>query len=207
MMAEAMVQALEDTPPPPPSRRRRRLVGAVVAVIVLAAAVGVFLVHRSVSRELLTATEGNTIGAFPGERVDDAFGERDVVQVAYQHGGTYTFEFTINNPSRWDVRISDFPLARDLGMLRPVNVAIDTTPFEGPDRTFTAFHPFTVGAGDAAIVQVRTRFANCDRFDSGNSATVESLPVRYRTLWATRTSDLELPTAIQVDAPQTCPAS
>jgi hypothetical protein len=191
---------------PPVHQRHRRLVAGAALVALLAMAVGVLLVHRAVSRDLLTATEGNAIGAFPGERVDDLFGERDVVQVAYQHGGTYTFEFTINNPTRWDVRVSEFPLPRHLGMLRPANLAIDTTPFEGPDRTFTAFHPFTIGAGEAAMVRVRTSFANCDRFDPGNSTTLESLPVRYRALWASRTSAIELPTAVQVDAPKTCPA-
>jgi hypothetical protein len=130
-----------------------------------------------------------------------------VVRVTYQHGETYTFEFTINNPTRWNVRVSDFPLTPDLGMLQPADFAIDTTPFDGPDRTFTPFRPFTIRAGEAAMVQVRARFSNCDHYGSDSGSTLESLPLRYRVLWATRTSHLELLTHIQVDAPETCPGT
>jgi hypothetical protein len=177
----------------------------VVAVVLVAAAVGAFLVHRSVTRELLTATEGNAIGTFPGEDVDDSFGERDVVKVTYQHGETYTFEFTINNPTRWNARVSGFPVTPDLGVLRPVSFAIDTTPFDGPDRTFTPFRPFTIRAGGAAMVQVQARFSNCERFDPGHSSTLVALPMRYRALWARRTHSVDLPTAVQVNSPDNCP--
>jgi hypothetical protein len=205
MMTETMTRSLDETPAPARTGRRRRLLAASVAVVVVAAAVGGFLVHRSVTDDLLTATEGNAISSFPGEDVDE--GERDVVKVTYQEGGTYTFEFTINNPTPWNVRVSDFPLTPDLGMLQPFNFAIDATPFDGPDRTFTPFRPFTIRAGEAAMVQVQAHFANCDRFDPGHSATQVALPVRYRALWATRTSDIELPTFVRVDASEICTTS
>jgi hypothetical protein len=203
-MTEAMTRTLEEVPVPAQTGGRRHLLTAVVSVVLVAAAVGAFLVHRSVTRQLLTATEGNAIGAFRGEDVDDTFGERDVVKAIYEDGGTYTFEFTINNPTRWDVRVSDFPLTPDLGMLQPVSFAIDTTPFDAPDRTFTPFRPFTIRAGEAAMVQVQARFSNCDRFDPDSSSTLVALPVRYRALWATRASDIELPTFVRVDAPENC---
>jgi hypothetical protein len=187
--------------------QRRRLLGVVVGLLVLAVAVGLVLVHRSITGDLLTATTGTRISAFPGERVDEPFGERDAVEVAYRHGETYTFEVTVNNPTRWNVRVSGFPLTPDLGVLQPVDFSIETTPFDGPDRTFTPFRPFTIRAGEAAMVQVRARFSNCDRFDPGHSSTVMSLPLRYRALWATQTRALELPTFIRVDAPEACLAS
>jgi hypothetical protein len=204
MMTEAMTRTLHE---PPTSARipRRRLPAAVLTVGLLAVVVGLFLVQRSITGDLLTATSGNRISAFPGERVDEPFGERDAVEVAYRHGETYTFEVTINNPTRWNVRVSDFPLTPDLGMLQPVDFAIDTTPFDAPDRTFTPFRPFTIRAGEAAMVRVRTRFANCDRFDPGHSSTLVALPVRYRALWATQTSNIELPTFVRVDSPEDCP--
>jgi hypothetical protein len=204
MMTEAITRSPEESPAPAQKGGRHRLLTAVVAVVLLAAAVGAVLVHRSVARELLTATEGNAIGAFPGDDVDDTFAERDVVKATYQEGEAYTFEFTINNPTRWSARVLDFPVTPDFGMLQPVSISIDTTPFDGPDRTFTPFRPLTIDAGEAAMVRVHTRFADCERFDPGHSSTLAAIPVRYRALWATQTTDIELPTFIRVDAPDNC---
>jgi hypothetical protein len=82
-------------------------------------------------------------------------------------------------------------------MLQPVALSVDTSPFDSPDRTFTPFRPFTIGAGKSAMIQVKARFANCDHFGPGHSSTLVALPMRHRALWATGTRSVDLPTAVR----------
>ena len=185
-------------------RRRRRLL-AVAAVLALVATTGVVLLHRSITGDLLSSDSG--MGAFPGEDVEEPFQERDEVQVSYEHNGGYTFAFSLRNESRWAVRVVGFPVAPDDSMLQPMAFSVDTTPSEVPIQTSTRFRPFTIDPGDFVVVQVEARFANCDRYGPNSAATLVSLPVQYRALWATRTRWVDLPTAVRVPAPETCPAS
>jgi hypothetical protein len=128
-----------------------------------------------------------------------------VVEVAYDHGAAYSFDFTLTNDSRWPVRVVGFP--RFDSLLRQVAVAVDTTPFDDPTNEFVRFRPFTLGRGDSAIVRVNTRFANCEHFGPGSLATITAVAVRSRVLWATRTRFVDLLTGIQVPAPPagSCP--
>lgn len=203
MMTEATTRAPELLPAPAP-RRRTRLVPVALAVLLLAGAVGVFLVHRSVTRPLLSGN--GSMGRFPGEDVESNFDEREEVRVDYQNGGTYTFEFSLRNESRWPVRVVDFPIDDDgLGLLEPFGFAVDTTPLEGPTRTFVPFSPFTIDPGEEALVEVQARFQGCEHYGADTFATLLALEVRYRALWATRTRFVDLPVGVQVPAPDSCP--
>jgi hypothetical protein len=185
-----------------PRQGVRRILAVGVALFLFA---GIVLLHRSVTGDLLSNDGG--MSAFPGEDVVEPFREGDEVQVNYQHNGRYTFAFTLQNESRWAVRVVGFPVTSDASMLQPVAFSVDTTPSEVPLQTPTRFHPFTIDPGNSALVQVEARFANCEGFGADTSSTLVSLPVRYRALWATRTRWIDLPTAVQVPAPESCPTS
>jgi hypothetical protein len=176
-----------------------------VAAFALAATTGVVLMHRAVTGDLLSSDSG--MSAFPGEDVEEAFQERDEVRVNYEHNGGYTFAFSLRNESRWAVRVMGFPVAPNDSMLQPVAFFVDTTPSEVPIQASIPFQPFTIDPGDSVLVQVEARFANCDRYSPNSASTLVSMPVQYRALWATRTHWIDLPTAVRVPAPESCPAS
>ncbi len=189
----------------PPPRRRLR------AVLLLATLAGVaiagLLVDRAMTAEHLST--GNGMNRFPGEPVDDPFDDEErVVEVAYRHGAEYSFDFTLTNDSRWAVRVLGFPRSRGESLLRQVGVDMDTTPFEEATETFVRFRPFTLKGGGEAVIRVHSRFANCEHYGPGSSATITAVAIRSRVLWATRTHFVDLPTGVQVAAPPagSCPA-
>lgn len=107
-----MTETIVHHEPPEASkpRHRRRVLCVALAFAILASALSAFLVHRSITGELLSG-DGRT-GRFPGEPLEADFGERPDVRVPYQSGGTYTFEFSLRNHSSWAVRVVDSSAAR-----------------------------------------------------------------------------------------------
>jgi hypothetical protein len=181
--------------------RHRRLLVVLISLAVLGA--GLLGLQWSVSRMLLSTDSGPS--SFPGAQVQGRVAAGDEIRVAYQHGAPYEFAFTVTNYSRWPVRILDFPAFDDLLSQRAVD--LDWTPLAG--ENWRPFHPFTLGSDDSVLIRIRTEFAHCDRYSTGGSDSVHGVPIRYRTLWLTRTRFLDLPTTINVPAPARggCPVS
>ena len=184
---------------PPEPASRRTVLSIVLAATLIVALVAAVVVHRSISGEFLAAD--GAYSRFPGETVEDPFSDDDEreAEVPYRHGEEYSFEFTLVNHSRWPTRILGFP-ASDGGLLRQTAVAVKDTPFVD-DAGFRPFHPFTMASGESMVVRVRGRFEGCADFEPDSFAGLTAVAVRHRTLWATRTHFVDLPTGIQVPAP------
>lgn len=191
----------------PESRARRRALlpliaaGAALVVALLVALV----INRSITGEFLVA--GGDYDRFPGEYVGRPVGyDRPRVTVAYQPGEEYSFDFRLENESRWATRILEFP-GSGSGLLRraAVDIREDLSDDDDDDDVFTPFRPFTLESGEAVVVRITSRFERCGSFATIGADVVEDVAIRHRTLWATRTDRVDLATAINVPVPEVCP--
>jgi hypothetical protein len=188
--------------PEPSSRRRALFLPLLVAGAVVIALVFAIVIHRSITSGFLFA--GGTFDRFPGEPVERRLGDdRSQVLVAYRQGEEYSFDFRLENESRWATRILGFP-GSGSALLRRTSVDIRED-LSDDDAVFTPFHPFTLGSGESVVVRIISRFEGCGSFVTIGADERRAAAVRHRTLWATRTDSVDLPTTIRIPAPELCP--
>jgi hypothetical protein len=192
----------DPTAPLERSARSRALLPLIVVVALVVALLVPIVIHRSITSESLFA--GGTFDRFPGERVEQQLGDdRPQVMIAYRQGEEYSFDFRLENESRWATRIVEFP-GSGSGLLRRTSVDIRED-LSGDDAAFTPFRPFTLESGEAVVVRITDRFEGCGSFVTIGTDVVRDVDIRHRTLWATRTDSVDLATVINVPVPEACP--
>jgi len=132
------------------------------------------------------------------EQVDstDQSDPRPTEQVHYVDGRTITFGFSITNGGHWGVTVTGFSESTG-GLLED---------FAFQDEG-SAFKPFALRPGAGRGITVTARFANCEAYATGTSATLESVFVRFTIFGLRRTADIPLSQKIAVLSPSNadCP--
>jgi hypothetical protein len=186
-----------------PVSRWKARAWALVAYLVVLAAVGSIVFFALRYQPLSTAN-------FASDAVPQA-GE-NVVNVAYTNGGTFAFGFLVVNDGPLPVKIQKIQLTGRNQLLIPVRLETAGKRYAGSlgegDPSLEKFLPFTLAGDDRRWVVARTRFANCGRFEAGDSQTYTQFQVTYSVLGLTKHAWVSLPKDIRVDSPPdvACPA-
>jgi hypothetical protein len=182
--------------------RWKALFWALVAYLVVAAGVAgivLFAVRYqplSVANFASTATESG-----PG-----------MIRLEYANGGTFSFGFLLVNDGPLPMKIERIQLTGQNELLIPVR--LETAPKRDAgslgvgDSDLDKFIPFTLDGGDRRWIVVRTRFANCGRFEADAFETYTQFQVTFGALGLTKHAWVPLPREIRVDSPPdyACPA-
>jgi hypothetical protein len=186
-----------------PATRWRARAWALVAYLVVLAAVGAIVLFALRYQPLTTAN-------FASDPVPQV--EANVVRVGYTSGGTFAFGFLVVNDGPLPVKIQKIQLIGRNQLLVPVRFETAGKRYAGSlgesDPSLEKFLPFTLAGGDRRWVVARTRFANCGRFEAGDSQTYTQFQVTYSVLGLTKHALVSLPKDIRVDSPPdfACPA-
>jgi hypothetical protein len=135
-----------------------------------------------------------------------------MVRVAYGNGGTFSFGFLLVNDGPVPLKIQRIQLTGQKELLIPVRLETAAKRDAGSlgvgDPDLEKFIPFTLDGGDRRWIVVRTRFANCGRFEADAFETYTQFEVTYTTLGLTKHAWVSLPKDIRVDSPPdyACPA-
>jgi hypothetical protein len=135
-----------------------------------------------------------------------------MVRVAYTNGGTFSFGFMLVNNGPVPLKIQRIHLTGQEELLIPVRLETATKRYAGSlgvgDPNLEKFIPFTLDGSDRRWIVVRTRFANCGRFEADAFETYTQFQVTYGVLGFTKHAWVSLPKDIRVDSPPdyACPA-
>jgi hypothetical protein len=135
-----------------------------------------------------------------------------MVRVQYTSGGTFSFGFMLVNDGPVPLNIQRIQVTGQDELLIPVRLETATKRYAGSlgvgDPDLEKFVPFTLDGSDRRWIVVRTRFANCGRFEADAFVTYTQFQVTYRVLGFTKHAWVSLPKDIRVDSPPdyACPA-
>ena len=135
-----------------------------------------------------------------------------MVRVEYTNGGTFSFGFMLVNEGPVPLKIQRIHLTGQDELLIPVRLETATKRYAGSlgvgDPDLEKFIPFTLDGSDRHWIVVRTRFANCGRFEADAFETYSQFQVTYSVLGFTKHAWVSLPKDIRVDSPPdyACPA-
>ena len=136
----------------------------------------------------------------------------NMVRVEYANGGTFSFGFLLVNDGPLPLKIQRFKLTGQDELLIPVRLETATKRYAGSlgvgDPDLDKFVTFTLDGSDRRWIVVRTRFANCGRFEADAFETYTQFQVTYSVLGFTKHAWVSLPKDIRVDSPPdyACPA-
>jgi hypothetical protein len=135
-----------------------------------------------------------------------------MVRVEYANGGTFSFGFLLVNDGPVPLKIQRIQVTGQNELLIPVRFETAAKRDAGSlgvgDPSLDKFIPFTLDGGDRRWIVVRTRFANCGRFEADAFETYTQFQVTYGALGLTKHAWVSLPKDIRVDSPPDygCPA-
>src|SRR5262245_53985708 len=138
--------------------------------------------------------------------------DQNMVRVAYENGGTFSFGFLIVNEGQLPVRIQKIQVTGQNELLVPVRVETAAKRYAGSlgegDASLERFLPFTLAGTDRRWIVIRARFGNCGRFAAGSFETYTRFQVTFTVLGLTKHVWIPLPKDIGVDSPPdyACPA-
>jgi len=136
----------------------------------------------------------------------------NMVRVGYANGGTFSFGFLLVNDGPLPLKIQRIQLTGQDELLIPVRLETAAKRDAGSlgvgDPDLEKFIPFTLDGGDRRWIVVRTRFANCGRFQADAFETYTQFQVTFGALGLTKHAWVPLPKDIRVDSPPdyACPA-
>jgi hypothetical protein len=136
----------------------------------------------------------------------------DMIRLEYANGGTFSFGFLLVNDGPLPLKIQRIQLTGQDELLIPVRLETAAKRDAGSlgvgDPDLEKFIPFTLDGGDRRWIVVRTRFANCGRFEADAFETYTQFQVTYGALGFTKHAWVSLPKDIRVDSPPdyACPA-
>jgi hypothetical protein len=125
--------------------------------------------------------------------------------VVFQRGKPFALGFEVRNTGRYSVRVlripSDAtnPWTARLVMTRPNYGGGGAGPYE-------RFRPFTLKAHQAVFLLSRGVWACRTEMAHGGALIYSQFQVRYRFLWRTTTTWIELPEQLGVEFPRGCPS-
>jgi hypothetical protein len=135
-----------------------------------------------------------------------------MIRVQYTGGGTFSFGFMLVNNGPVPLKIQRIHLTGPDELLVPVRLETATKRYAGSlgvgDPDLDKFIQFTLDGSDRRWIVVRTRFANCGRFEADAFTTYTQFLVTYSVLGFTKHAWVSLPKDIRVDSPPdyACPA-
>jgi hypothetical protein len=136
----------------------------------------------------------------------------NMVRLEYANGGTFSFGFLLVNDGPLPLKIQRIQLTGQDELLIPVRLETAAKRDAGSlgvgDPDLEKFIPFTLDGGDRRWIVVRTRFANCGRFEADAFETYTQFQVTFGVLGLTKHAWISLPKDIRVDSPPdyACPA-
>jgi hypothetical protein len=136
----------------------------------------------------------------------------NMIRLEYANGGTFSFGFLLVNDGPLPLKIQRIQLTGQDELLIPVRLETAAKRDAGSlgvgDPDLEKFIPFTLDGGDRRWIVVRTRFANCGRFEADAFETYTQFQVTYGALGFTKHAWVSLPKDIRVDSPPdyACPA-
>lgn len=75
----------------------------------------------------------------------------------------------------------------------------------GPGQECRPLEPFPLAAGEERFVEIRSGFANCERYPSGSVTRVDRFLVEFEVMGLPASSVLELDEVLVVETPEACP--
>ncbi len=135
-----------------------------------------------------------------------------MIRLEYANGGTFSFGFLLVNDGPLPLKIQRIQLTGQDELLIPVRLETAAKRDAGSlgvgDPDLEKFIPFTLDGGDRRWIVVRTRFANCGRFEADAFETYTQFQVTFGALGLTKHAWVPLPKNIRVDSPPdyACPA-
>jgi len=182
--------------------RWKALFWALVAYLVVAAGVAGVVLFAVRYQPLSAANFASTVTeSGPG-----------MIRLDYTTGGTFSFGFLLVNDGPLPLKIERIQLTGQNELLIPVR--LETAPKRDAgslgvgDPDLDKFIPFTLDGGDRRWIVVRTRFANCGRFEADAFETYTQFQVTFGAFALTKHAWVPLPKDIRVDSPPdfACPA-
>jgi hypothetical protein len=175
------------------ARRPRNLVLIVLALTVIGLAIGAVVWIDSYQPLATGNTAYGPLGSVASPTGDGVY-------VVFHQGKSFRYGTTIWNEGRYTVRVLGVPdFVRGHLFGRPVLVRLllsapTTFDYGGIPGPFTRFHPFDLPpGGQRGLMFVGTYDDPCPERGLGLSMGWESIPVRFRFLWRTRTVEIPLP--------------
>lgn len=188
----------------------KRLIAVVAVVAVLAAGLGLAGALWIGPMVAYDAVEGGSYSAVGdrGSRVDAGpFGS--YVAKRYIGGGRTTAALSIENAGDRDVEVVELgdTEARATVTLEGVRIAAAPSgarPVRARPQRYVAFEPFDLAPGEQRALQMRFRLGGCERLEPGETVSVSTLLVRYRTGFAERGENIELRSPIEFRRTEDC---
>jgi hypothetical protein len=184
------------------ARWKARAWGLVAYLVVLAGVAGIVLFavrYQPVSSANFASGSGTESGP-------------NMLRLYYTSGGTFSFGFMLVNDGPVPLKIQRIQLTGQDELLIPVRLETATKRYGGSlgvgDPDLEKFVTFTLDGNDRRWIVVRTRFANCGRFEADAFETYTQFEVTYEVLGFTKHAWVSLPKDIRVDSPPdyACPA-
>ncbi len=184
------------------ARWKARIWGLVAYLVVLAGVAGIVLFAVRY-QPLSSANFASGSGAESGP---------NMIRLQYTSGGTFSFGFLLVNDGPLPLKIQRIRVTGQNELLIPVRLETAAKRDAGSlgvgDPDLDKFIPFTLDGGDRRWIVVRTRFANCGRFEADAFETYTEFQVTFGALGLTKHAWVPLPKDIRVDSPPdfACPA-
>lgn len=179
------------------ARRPRNLVLTVLALTIIGLAVGAVVWVGSYQPLVPGMGSQDPPGAKPelgsaGEQVEFLEGKPFEVGVSVVNNGRFTVRVLGSEPQSY------LPVAARLYLAGPM---ANTGGFPRPHRRF---HPFDLAPGQVALLVLRGTYDATCRVSPGTQSfwTTGDFAVRYRFLWRTATTQIGLPSPLQIDGPK-----